>query len=117
MKVIEKYYSISKNVIEKFELLNKESESLKNTKIIKSIQNLKESNANIDKKLNDILKDNILKNQFNSLIDIYINNRNNYTNLDNQLNNTFGKEQGGNNNINSVYINNPQNIIKVKKNN
>ena len=83
MNIMEKYYSISKDIIEKFELYNK---SLKNHRIIFSVLNIKESNENIMNDLNKIIYSEDLKNKCISLIDIYHEDRMIYTN--NLLNNT-----------------------------
>ena len=115
MQVIEKYYSISKNVIEKFvELKN---QSLENNKIIETLKNIKVSNEIILNKLNNIIADKDLKNNFNSLIDIYIKDRSNYTNLNKQFNIININEKEDKNKMNMVFINNPHQIIKVTQNN
>lgn len=113
MQVIEKYYSISKNVIEKFvELKN---QSLKNNKIIESVRNIKASNEIIMKQLNDIIGDKSLKNKFISLIDIYIKDRNNYTNLNKSSNNNNKYEQEDK--LSMIYLNNPIQFINVNQKN
>ena len=103
MKIMEKYYSISKDIIEKFELYNK---SLKNHRIIFSVLNIKESNENIMNDLNKIIYSEDLKNKCISLIDIYHEDRMIYTNS--QLNISQENERGRNNNENSSNRNNKQ---------
>ena len=103
MKIMEKYYSISKDIIEKFELYNK---SLKNHRIIFSVLNIKESNENIMNDLNKIIYSEDLKNKCISLIDIYHEDRMIYRNS--QLNITQENERGRNNNENSSNRNNKQ---------
>lgn len=93
MKIMEKYHSISKGVIEKYELYNN---SLKNHRIIKSVLNIKKSNENILNDLNKIINADDLKNKCISLIDIYHEDRRIYTNS--KLNITQENERGGNNN-------------------
>jgi len=97
MNIMEKYYSISKDVIEKFELYNK---SLKNHRIIYSVINIKESNDNILNDLNKIINSEDLKNKCITLIDIYHEDRKIY--MGNQLNNSLGNESGRNSNENSA---------------
>ena len=105
----------AKNVIEKFvELKN---QSLENNKIIETLKNIKVSNEIILNKLNNIIADKDLKNNFNSLIDIYIKDRSNYTNLNKQLNIININEKEDKNKMNLVFINNPHQIIKVTQNN
>ena len=106
MKIMEKYHSISKGVIEKFELYNK---SLKNHRIIFSVLNIKKSNENIMNDLNKIINSEDLKNKCISLIDIYHEDRMIYTNS--QLNSTKEKERGRNSNENSANRNKYQKKI------
>ena len=101
MNIMEKYHTISKGVIEKYELYNN---SLKNHRIIKSVLNIKKSNDNILNDLNKIINADDLKNKCISLIDIYHEDRRIYAN--NHLNNTQENERGRISNENSSNKNN-----------
>ena len=68
MKIFEKYYEIGQDIIEKYELFNKD---LKNHRVIQSLKNLNDSNEKVMKTLNEIINNNNLKNKINILINIY----------------------------------------------
>ena len=75
IKILEQYYEIGKDIIEKYELYNT---NLKNHRIIQSLKNLEISNKKVMKDLNEIINDKDLNNQINNLIKIYVGDRKNY---------------------------------------
>jgi len=105
--MFEKYYSISKDVIEKYELYNK---SLKNHRILYSLKNIEQSNKEIIKDLEKINSCNNLKEIFEQLINRYLDDRNIYTN--NQINNTEEDEKESNINGKSPNKNKKKQNIK-----
>ena len=87
LKIIEKYYEIANEIIEKYELYNKK---YKNYRILKSIDNLNNSNDQIIKSLKKIINEKDIIIRINDLIDIYSGDRKNYkegVSLTNTLNN------------------------------
>lgn len=75
MKMYEKYYEIAKDIVEKYELYNKD---LQNYRILKSVLNLKKSNKKIIDDLDKIVKGKDLKDKVKALIDTYEDDRKNY---------------------------------------
>lgn len=113
MKIMEKYYSISKDIIEKYEKYN---ETLKNHRIIFSIKNIKESNEEIKSILNEIMpaddKKKDIKKIFIKLIDLYHDDRMEYMNSQPDI-----ITENKNGNGNSTNKNNPRNITQNRSNN
>ena len=75
MKIYEKYYEIAKDILEKYELYNKD---LQNYRILRSILNLKKSNKTIIDNLDKIINGKELKDKVITLIDTYEGDRHNY---------------------------------------
>ena len=85
MNLYEKYCEISYDIIEKYELYNK---NLKNYRILKSIHNLEKSTGKIKDDLNRIVNEKNLKDKICELIDIYQGDRNDYKDgINNKINN------------------------------
>ena len=85
MTIINQYYEIAQDIIEKYELYNSK---YKNHRILMSIKNLNRSNKNINELLSKIINGNDIKTKINNLIDIYNGDRLNYKEgLANQTNN------------------------------
>ena len=85
MNLYEKYCEISYDIIEKYELFNK---NLKNYRILKSIHNLEKSTGKINDDLNRIVNEKNLKDKICELIDIYQGDRNDYKDgINNKINN------------------------------
>ena len=76
MKILEQYYEIGQDIIDKYELYNK---TLKNQKVLQSINNLEISNEKVINDLDEILNEKDIKKQINNLINIYKTDRINYT--------------------------------------
>ena len=78
MKMFENYYKIANDIVEKYELYNKE---LKNYRILKSFLNLKKSNMKIIKDLDEIINGKENKDKAYKLMDIYKTDRDIYNNF------------------------------------
>ena len=82
MKIYEKYYEIAKDILEKYELYNKD---LQNYRILRSILNLKKSNKKIIDDLDKIISGKELKDKVITLIDTYEDDRHNYKKGNNNI--------------------------------
>ena len=78
MKMFDNYYKIAIDIVEKYELYNKE---LKNYRILKSFLNLKKSNIKIIKDLDEIINGKENKDKAYKLMDIYKTDRDIYNNF------------------------------------
>ena len=78
MKMYENYYKIANDIVEKYELYNKE---LKNYRILRSFLNLKKSNQKIIKDLEEIINGKENKDKAYKLMDIYKTDRDIYNNF------------------------------------
>ena len=74
-KIYENYCEIVDDIIEKYELFN---QNYKNYRVIKSIFNINQSNIKISKDLDKINDGINLKEKISNLIDLYLEERNNY---------------------------------------
>ena len=80
MRIYENYYKIANHIINKYETFNKGKEDFKNFTIFRCLYNLKASNEQISKDLNEIISE---KNQIPNaerLLDKYLNKKKNYYN-------------------------------------
>ena len=68
MKMFDNYYMIANDIVEKYELYNKE---YKNYRILRSLLNLKKSNKTILKDLEDIINEKNIKKKASKLIGIF----------------------------------------------
>ena len=82
MKIYEKYYEIAKDIVEKYELYNKD---LQNYRILRSILNLKKSNKKIIDNLDKIINGKELRDKVMALIDTYEDDRHNYKKGNNNI--------------------------------
>ena len=68
MRIYQNYSNIAKDVIEKYELFNKD---YKNFTILESIKNLKFSNIKIIEDLNTLIKEKNIEKKINSIIKLH----------------------------------------------
>jgi len=90
MKMYENYYKIANDIVEKYELYNKE---LKNYRILRSFLNLKISNKTIIKDLDDIINGKENKDKAYKLMDIYKTDRDIYNNINKSQQNSINKDE------------------------
>ena len=77
LRIFRRYYDIARNIIEKYELFNKD---LKNYRIIKNLRNLKTSNKLLNTDLEKIINENNLLSKTDAIINIYEKKEENYRN-------------------------------------